>query len=271
MTCRADIETQHKTATARATDDGLRFTRVSVWNGDPRTSPLAEPGKTEQCAFYGVHGRFDTGTSFTVIAKDRDRTFSAIAKRTIDVYFASADTTNPITEIVFEGQGYRRAYPLLAVVGKRADYKQIHMKELTDSGKVSELSERVAHEVPDFKKLPYDYPESGFSSSETKTGAFSLSLPDGTASLVSFKTPFRPHERPDPEDGCCQAALLLWKGAPLDCSSHCGQGIQFFSMDNRAYCWRDYCSCASGERYVEIFELSKGKGISVYTNGDFAD
>ena len=253
-----------------ANKSGLQFVRVSIWTGDPRISPPAKPGQTEQYKYYGVHGRFSAGTPFTVIGKDQDQTFSATAKRTIDVEFFPGTDPQPVTEIVFEGEGYRTILPFLAVVGKSIDYKQIRLTEVKDSGKVTELAARVARELSDFKKLPYDYENSGFSATETKAGAFSLQLGEAPAFLVSYKTPYRPYDHPDTVNGYCETAVLLWKGVSLNCSTDGGQGIQFFSIGNRNYCWHNYNSCNNGIRYVEVFELSGGKSVSVYTNGDFA-
>jgi len=253
-----------------ANKSGLQFARVSIWTGDPRISPPAKPGQTEQYKYYGVHGRFSAGTSFAVIGVDQDRTYSATAKQTIEVEFFPGTDPQPVTEIVFDGEGYRTALPFLAVVGKNIDYKQIRLTEVADSGKVSELAVRVARELSDFKKLPYDYENSGFSATETKAGAFSLQLGEALAFLVSYKTPYRPYDHPDGDNGCCETAVLLWKGVPLNCSTDGGQGIQFFSIGNRTFCWHNYNACDNGVRYMEVFELSGGKGVSVYTNGDFA-
>ncbi len=250
--------------------NGIQLARISIWTGDPRSERQAEIGKPEQYKFYGVHGRFGAGTTFTVLARDQERTFVATAKQTLTVEFFPGTDPQPVTEVSIDGEGYRNAALFLAVVGSNVDYKQIALTELTDADKSAELTARIAREEPSFKKLPYDYENSGFSSRETKASAFSLQLTGSPAFLALYKTPYRPYDHPNGDNGCCQTAIVLWKGQPLNCSTDGAQGIQFFRIGEREFCWRNYNSCNNGIRYVEVFELNSDKAVSVYTNGDFA-
>jgi len=250
--------------------NGLQFARISIWTGDPRSARLAEPGKPEPCKFYGVHGRFSVGTSFSVLAKDQERIFAATAKQTINVEFFPGTDPRPVTEVVFDGEGCRNVEPFLAVIGSNIDYKPLRLAEVMDSGQVAELTARVTREVPDFMKLPYDYKNSGFSSTETKASAFSLQLAGSPAYLVSYRTPYRPYDHPNGDNGFCQTGIVLWKGQPLNCSTDGGKGLQFFRIGKKEFCWHNYNSCNNGIRFVEVFELNSDKSISIYTNGDFA-
>jgi hypothetical protein len=242
--------------------NGLQFARISIWGGAPRSARLAEPARPELYKFYGVHGRFNAGTSFTILAKDQEQIFTATAQQAINVEFFPGTGPQPVTEIVFDGEGYRNVEPFLAVVGSNLAYKPLRLAEITDSGQVAELTARVAGEVPDFKKLPYDYDNSGFSSKETKASASSLQLAGVPAYLVSYKTPYRPYDHPNGDNGFCQTDILLWKGKPLNCSTDGGKGIQFFRIGEEEFCWRNYNSCNNGIRFVEVFELNSDKSVS---------
>jgi len=250
--------------------NGLQFARVSIWTGDPRSKGIAAPGKPEQYRFYGVHGRFAAGTSFTVLAKDRPRSLAATAKQTLDVEFFPGTDLQPVTEIVFIGGDYRDTEPFMAVVGSGVYYEPIGLTGVTEPSKVTELTERVAREFPSFKTLPYDYKGSGFSSKETRAYAFSLRLAGTPAFLVSFKTPQTLYDNPDTIDGYCETAVVLWEGRPLNCSTDGAQGIHFFRIGDREFCWHNFDSCDNGIRYVDVSEFVSGKSVSVYTNNDFA-
>jgi|GEM_PF-2838662 len=251
------------------------FARVSVWHGDPRDL-YQEAGSDERIrrTFYGVHGRFAAGTPFTVLVRNQRHTFSASAKQTLDVPFMDYEYKLPVTEIVFEDKNiFPEETPFLAVVGVASiqNYEPIHLTEITDQANIAELEKKAASEAPTFITMNYDYENSAFSARDTRTSAQSLQLFQEPAWLVKYATPGEHADPAKPED-FLKRLLLLWKGAPIDCSTDCGEGIELFSIGKRVFYWKNFDCCDNGIRYVEVWELDPetGQQTSLYENNDFA-
>lgn len=264
-----------KTGEKETRGDDIVFARVSVWHGDPRDL-YQEAGSDERIrkTFYGVHGRFAAGTPFTVLVRNQRRTFSASAKQTLDVPFLDYEYKLPVTEIIFEDKSFLpEETPFLAVVGVAAiqTYEPIHLTEITDQAKIDELEKKVADEAPTFITMNYDYENSAFSARDTRTSAQSLMLFQEPAWLVKYATPGE-HTDPAKPENFLKRLLLLWKGSPIDCSTDCGEGIEFFSIGKRVFFWMNVDVCDNGIRYVEVRELDPetGQQTDAFENNDFA-
>lgn len=262
-----------QTETGKKTGNGIQFARVSVWPGEPDNSDWeVVPEESGGKPFYGVHGKSAEGTRFTVLVRNHARSLSAVAGKTISVEFVEETDLLPVTEIIFDDANVLTGDELfLAVAGRAEDYEPIRLTEIGDQSRIDALEKQVTRDFPTFTVMSYNYENSAFSSNDTKSSARSLSLFEAPAWLMKYATPGT-HSNPAEEEDFCKSLVLLWKGAPIDCSTDCGEGIEFFRIGKRVFYWKNFKSCDSGEGYVEVCELDpeSGQATSVYANGDYS-
>lgn len=260
------IEYVGGTAQNKALSAEPKFVRVSVWKGDPKKEWLVDSGKPEQGKFCGVHGTFAAGTKFTVFAEGENTVYPATAKRTFQLDLP-AGATFPVTELAFESGALPAKSVFLAFVGVAPPYEIIKKTAITAADEIAKVVNRVGAAVPDFKKLPYDWEGSGFSTSDTKSSAHALTVAGAPAVLATFLTPFK--DQASNPGGHCETDVLLWSGRPFVCSPDGGTAPLFFRLGGKEYCWCNFESCSSGACTVELFECRNGDFVSVYTNDDF--
>ena len=255
-----------------ATVGDRTFARITVWNDDPRQDgKRATPGTPAEAAFYGVHGRFPEGTPFTLLARGETQPMSATAKRTIAIKYQDEIPPWPVTEVELSNSSGQVKDFYLGIVGNSVNCGPIQMKEMSNPEDIRKLDARVTASLPDFERMPYDYPYTGFSVSDMRTSAVSLVIADAPAFLVWYKTPPLAGDSTFLQPTSCHTAVLVWKGPAIWCSPDCGKGVEFFWVDDKYYYVREYECCDNGIEFIEVNEIRLDGKRMVYINNDFAN